>query len=191
MSKKILIINGHPDKESFCYALHAQYKKGCIAKGRQVDEIFVGELKFSPNLAYGYRKRTLHEPDLVLAWKKIKEADHIVWIYPTWWGLPPAILKGFIDRLFLPQFAFEYQEKSPFPKALLKGKTSEIISTMDTPVWYYKFIYKDIGGRFIRKNVGAFCGIKNTRTTYLAVVKDSTKEKREKWLDKIYEIAKK
>lgn len=191
MSKKTLIINGHPDKESLCYALHTQYKKGCIAAGNQVDEIFVGELDFSPNLAYGYRKRTPHEPDLVSAWNKIKEADHIVWIYPTWWGLPPAILKGFIDRLFLPNFAFEYQEKSPFPKGLLKGKTSEIISTMDTPVWYYKLIYKNIGARFITKNVGAFCGVKNIRTTYLSVVKKSTEEERKKWLDKINEIARK
>ena len=191
MNKKTLIINGHPDKESFCYAIHEQYKQGLIEGGHLLDEIFVGELSFSTNLAFGYRKRTPHEPDLEVAWQKIKEADHIVWIYPTWWGLPPAILKGFIDRLFLPGFAFEYQEKSPFPKGLLKGKTSEIISTMDTPVWYYKLIYRDIGGSFLRKTVGAFCGMKNIRTTYLAVVKDSTPEKRKKWLDKIYEIAKK
>ena len=187
--KKILIINGHPDSKSFCYALHESYKKGCVDAEIQTDEIFIGELVFSPNLAHGYRERTPHEPDLETAWQKIVQADHIVWIYPVWWGLPPAVMKGFIDRLFLPGFAYEYQEKSPFPKPLLKGKTSEIISTMDTPVWYYKLVYKDIGGRFLRKNVGDFCGIKNIRTTYLAVMKTSTAEKRNKWLNKIYKIA--
>lgn len=187
--KKTVIINAHPDKESFCYALHDSYKRGSLAKGSDVSEIFIGELTFNPNLVYGYRKRTQQEPDLITAWQKIKDADHIVWIYPTWWGMPPAMLKGFIDRLFLPGCAFEYQERSPFPKPLLKGKTSEIISTMDTPVFYYKLVYKDIGGRFLRKNVGAFCGIKNIRTTYLSVVKNSTAEKREKWLEKVYKIA--
>lgn len=71
------------------------------------------------------------------------------------------------------------------------GKTSEIISTMDAPVFYYKWIVKDIGGKMIRKNIGAFCGIKNIRTTYLAVIKTSTPEQRKKWLNKIELIAQK
>jgi putative NADPH-quinone reductase len=115
-------------------------------------------------------------------------AGHIVWIYPTWWASPPALLKGFIERIFLPGLAFEYQEKSPFPKKLLAGKTSEIISTMDAPVFFYKWIVKDIGGKMIRRNIGAFCGIKNKRTTYLAVVKTSTPEQREKWLHKVEKL---
>lgn len=189
--KKVLIINGNPDKKSFCYALHDSYKKGSEERGNQVEDIFIGELDFNPNLAHGYRQRTEQEPDLISAWQKIKDADHIVWIYPTWWGMPPAILKGFVDRLFLPGFAFEYQDKSPFPKPLLKGKTSEIISTMDTPVFYYKLVYKDIGGRMMRKNIGAFCGIKNRRTTYLAVLKKSSEEQRLKWLEKVRHLSKK
>jgi Putative NADPH-quinone reductase (modulator of drug activity B) len=66
---------------------------------------------------YGYRKRTELEPDLLQAWDMLQWAEHIVWIYPTWWASPPALLKGFIERLFLPGFTFEYQEKSPFPKS--------------------------------------------------------------------------
>lgn len=187
--KKIVIINGHPDKESFCHALHQSYRKGALAKGHEIKEIILSDMIFNPNLACGYRKRTDLEPDLLDAWEHIKWADHIVWIYPNWWGTFPAILKGFIDRLLLPNMAYEYQEKSAFPKPLLKGKTSEIISTMDTPVWYYKWIYKNIGGRILRKNVGAFCGIKNKRTTYLAVIKESTPEKRTQWLNKIEKLS--
>lgn len=183
--KKVLIINGHPDKESFCFALHERYKKGCIGNGNEVKEIILSDMEFNPILMFGYRKRTELEPDLLGAWDMLQWADHIVWIYPTWWASPPALLKGFIERIFLPGFTFEYQEKSPFPKKLLIGKTSEIISTMDSPVWYYKWIVGDIGGKLIRKNIGAFCGIKNIHTTYLAVMKTSTPEKREQWLNKI------
>lgn len=188
--KKILIINGHPDTESFCFALHRQYKEGALSSGHEVEELLLTEMDFNPILRYGYRKRSELEPDLVDAWKKLQWADHLVWIYPTWWASPPALLKGFVERLFLPGFAFEYQEKSPFPKKLLKGKTSEIISTMDSPVFYYRWIVKDIGGKMIRKDIGAFCGIKNIRTTYLAVIKTSTAEQRAKWMDKVRTLGK-
>ncbi|MDR0823611.1 MAG: NAD(P)H-dependent oxidoreductase [Prevotella sp.] len=186
--KKVLIINGHPDRESFCFGLHERYKKGSLESGNEVKEIILSDMDFNPILTHGYRKRTEWEPDLREAWDKLRWAEHIVWIYPTWWASPPALLKGFIERLFLPGFTFEYQEKSPFPKKLLTGKTSEIISTMDSPVWYYKWIVKDIGGKMIRKNIGAFCGIRNIRTTYLAVIKTSTSRQREKWLNKVEKL---
>ncbi|MEN9919231.1 MAG: hypothetical protein RL662_1667 [Bacteroidota bacterium] len=189
--KRVVIINGHPDKDSFCYALHQAYKKGCLQEGNEVKEIVLADMQFSINLAYGYRKRTELEPDLIQAWEKIQWAEHIVWIYPTWWALPPALLKGFIDRLWLPGFAFEYRDNSPFPKKLLTGKTSEIISTMDSPVWYYKWITGDIGGKMMRKEAGAFCGIKNIRTSYLGEVKKSSLEKRTAWLKQIESLAKK
>ncbi|MFV0417774.1 MAG: NAD(P)H-dependent oxidoreductase [Dysgonomonas sp.] len=188
--KKVLIINGHPDKESFCFGLHERYKKGCLDAGNEVKEITLAKMAFNPILTYGYRKRTELEPDLLEAWEKLQWAEHIVWIYPTWWASPPALLKGFIERLFLPGFTFEYQEKSPFPIKLLTGKTSEIISTMDAPVWYYKWIVKDIGGKMIRRDIGAFCGIKNRRTTYLATIKTSTPEQRNQWLDKAEKLGK-
>ncbi len=187
--KKVLIINGHPDKESFCFALHNAYKEGALSKGDEVQEIILAEMDFNPILQHGYRKRTDQEPDLIDAWEKIQWAEHIVWIYPTWWAAPPALMKGFIERVFLPGFAFQYQDKSPFPIKLLKGKTSEIISTMDSPIWYYKWIVKDIGGHMIRHSIGAFCGIKNIRTTYLAIIKKSTPEQREKWIRKVKYLA--
>ncbi|GAB6007571.1 NAD(P)H-dependent oxidoreductase [Dysgonomonas reticulitermitis] len=189
--KKVLIINGHPDRESFCFGLHESYKKSSLRAGNEVKEIILADMTFNPILMYGYRKRTELEPDLLEAWEKIKWAEHIVWIYPTWWASPPALLKGFIERVFLPGFAFEYREKSPFPKKLLTGKTSEIISTMDAPVFYYKWIVKDIGGKMIRKDIGAFCGIKNKRTTYLATLKTSTPEQRQGWLEKVEKLGNK
>lgn len=189
--KKIVIINGHPDRESFCHALQLKYKEGALEVGNEVEEIPLSDLKFNPILKYGYRKRVELEPDLLHAWELIKQADHIVWLYPTWWGTVPSLLKGFIDRMFLPGFAYEYLNKSLFPEKLLDGKTSEIISTMDTPVWYYKLFYKDIGGRMLRKNIGAFCGLKNIRTTYLATIKGSTPDKRKIFLNRVKAIAKK
>ncbi len=147
--KKIVIINGHPDRESFNHALQKAYKTGALAAGNEVEEITLSDMEFSPNLRFGYRKRTDWEPDLSVAWNKIVQADHLVWIFPTWWGSMPAIMKGFIERVFLPEFAFEYQQESPFPKKLLTGRTSEIILTMDTPVWYYKWFFGNAGVKLL------------------------------------------
>ena len=101
---KILLINGHPDKESFNWALASAYKKGALKSGAEIKEIRISELSFNVNLQFGYRKRTELEPDLLAAWEDIQWADHLVWVYPVWWGSVPAIMKGFIDRLFLPGF---------------------------------------------------------------------------------------
>ena len=135
--KKILIINGHPDKESFNFALAEAYKKGAIASGADVKEIQVSDLNFNPNLSFGYSKRTELEADLIDAQEKIKWAEHLVWFYPVWWGSVPALLKGFIDRTFLPGFAFQKRENSVWWDKLLTNKTAHIISTLDQPTWYY------------------------------------------------------
>ena len=76
-NKKILIINGHPDKESFNFGIADAYKKGAIASGAEVKEIIVRELNFNPNLQFGYRKRTDLEKDLLEAQEKIKWAEQI------------------------------------------------------------------------------------------------------------------
>ncbi len=109
--QKVLIINGHPNPDSFNYGIAAAYKKGALTSGAEVKEIVVADLTFNLNLKYGYQKRTDLEPDLLDALEKLKWCDHMVWIHPVWWGGLPAILKGFIDRVFLPGFVFQYRGK--------------------------------------------------------------------------------
>src|SRR5690606_6540435 len=109
----------HPDKESYCNALAQAYKEGASTSGAELKEIVVADLQFNLNLQFGYRKRTELEPDLLDSLEKIKWADHLVWVYPVWWASLPAILKGFIDRLFLPGFAFQKRENSLLADGLL------------------------------------------------------------------------
>lgn len=191
MSKKILIINGHPNKDSFNFGIAAAYKTGAESSQAEIKEIIISELNFNPNLQYGYQKRTVLEPDLLEAWEKIKWAEHLVWIHPVWWGGLPAILKGFIDRLFLPTFAFAYRENSIFWDKLLKGKTAHIITTLDQPTWYYKFINGQPSTKQLKKNTLEFCGVKPVKTTYIGIVKISTQKQRKKWLEQIYKLGEK
>lgn len=185
---KILIINGHPNKNSFCFGIVDAYKKGARYSGAEVQEIIISDLNFNVNLQFGYQKRTEMEPDLTEAWEKIKWAEHIVWVHPVWWGGLPAITKGFIDRLFLPGFTFQYKENSVWWDKLLKGKTAHIITTIDQPSWYYWLFYGHPSVNQLKKSTLEFCGVKPVKVTYFGIVKTSTTESRKKWLDKVEEL---
>lgn len=183
--KKILIINGHPNAESFNNGLFEAYKKGARTTGAEIREIVIKDLQFNPNLQFGYQKRTELEPDLLDAWEKIKWADHLVWVHPVWWGGLPAITKGFIDRLFLPGFVFQNRENSVWWDKLLTGKTGHIITTMDQPGWYYWLAYGQGSINQLKKSTLEFCGIKPVKVTRIGPIKHSTLSWREKWLDKV------
>ena len=183
--KNILIINGHPDKESFCFALSESYKMGAYKSGANVKLFHLIDLKFNPILTYGYRIISELEPDLVQMQQDILWADHLVFVYPNWWSTVPALLKGLIDRVFVPGFAFKYKENSPFWDKLLKGKTARLIVTMDTPKWYYWLINKNSGHNAMRVGLLEFCGIKPVKITVFSGIKSSDEAKRKKWLDQV------
>lgn len=191
MNKKILIINGHPDKESLCYRFAESYKKGADLTTEHCKLVHITDLDFDLNLHFGYRKRTELEPDLQKIQQEILNADHLVFIYPTWWGTYPALLKGFIDRVFLPKFAFKYRNNSLLWDKLLKGKSARLIVTMDTPKWYYSLAYKNPGHNAMKKGVLEFCGIKPVKITTLGPIKSSNEKKKQTWIRKIEELGRK
>lgn len=191
MMKKTLIINGHPDRESFCHELAERYLKGAANAGADVELIHLADLSFDPILRYGYRKRMELEPDLQAMMEKIKRAEHLVFVFPNWWGSYPALFKGFIDRLFLPGFAFKYRDNSPFWDKLLTGKTGRLIVTMDTPSWYYSLVFHSPGYNSVKKSIMGFCGIKPVKAAFFTPVKRASQAKRAAWLDKTERLGRK
>jgi len=190
-AKKILIINGHPNKESLGSSLADAYKKGALASHADIQEIIIRDLQFNPNLQFGYQKRTELEPDLLTAWEKIKWAEHIVFVFPIWWGGMPSVMKGFFDRLFLPGFAFAYRENSVWWDKLLTGRTAHIIATMDTPYWYFKWIYGNPGINQLKKNTLEFCGIKPVKVSVFSPVRNMRADVLTKYLEKTEQLGKK
>ena len=188
--KKVLIINGHPNKQSFCNAITEAYYKGSSFAGNKVEIIHLQELNFSLNLSYGYSQRTELEPDLIMAQQKITWANHIVIIHPVWWGSVPALLKGFFDRVLLPGFAFKYRENSPLWDKLLAGKTGHLIYTTDTPIWLYRYFFMAPSVNQVKKRVMQFCGITPVKVTAIAPIRKSTQKFREDRLAKIEQLAK-
>jgi len=188
MPKKILIINGHPNKESFNAAIVDAYSAGATQRGALVKLITIADLDFDPNLRYGYRKRMELEQDLVNAQEAILWADHLVWIHPVWWGGLPAIAKGFIDRVFLPGFAFRYRENSVFWDKLLKGRSAHIITTLDQPGWYYRFFFGRPSINQLKKSTLQFCGFDPVKVSLIGIVKIADQKKREMWLAKVKKL---
>ena len=182
--KDILIINGHPDSKSYVAALADAYEKGAVLKAKKVERIDLAKLDFNPNLAYGYRKVSPLEPDLQEAIEKINRAEHIVWLFPVWWYGYPALMKGFIDRIFLPGIAFKYNGK-PVPDKLWKGKSGHIILTADTLRWYSRLFMKDPAINQMKKGTLQFSGISPVKVTYISPIKDSSDAFRSKWLEKV------
>jgi putative NADPH-quinone reductase len=183
--KKILLINGHPNGGSFNFALYESYKKGAIASGAELKEIIIKDLNFNPNLQFGYQERTELEPDLLNAWEKIQWAEHMVWFHPVWWGGLPAISKGFVDRLFLPGFAFKYKDNSVWWDKLLSGKTAHIITTLDQPSWYYRLAFGRPSVNQLKKSILEFCGVKPVKVTYVGPIRNSELATRTKYLEKV------
>ncbi|WP_312296489.1 NAD(P)H-dependent oxidoreductase [Chryseobacterium sp.] len=182
--KKIAIINGHPNKDSFNFGIVDAYKSGAMESGAEIKEITIANLNFDPNLRFGYQKRMELEPDLVKAWEIIQWANHLVWVHPVWWGGLPSITKGFIDRLFLPGFAYQYRKNSVWWDKLLKGKTAHIITTLDQPGWYYRLMYGRPSVNQLKKSTLEFCGVKPVKVTYIGTIRNSKDEQRRKWLEK-------
>lgn len=185
MSKRILIINGHPDQASFNYGLADAYRQGAAETGATIQEITIAQLQFDPNLRYGYRKRIDLEPDLLISLDKIRWAEHLVWVHPVWWGGLPALMKGFIDRLFLPGIAFQYRTDSVWWDKLFAGKTAHIITTVDQPAWYYWLVFGNPSVNQLKRSVLEFCGIKPVHVTYIGAVRNSTEQQRARWLQSV------
>jgi len=181
-SRRVLIILGHPNKQSYCAALAQAYKEGALQAGAEVRELVLNDLSFSLNLWHGSERIRELEADVLRAQELITWAQHLVFVYPTWWGTMPALLKGFIDRVFIAGFSFRYRENSLWWDRLLTGRSARLIVTMDAPPWFYRLIYGRPGHQAMKRATLEFCGVKPVRVSSFGSVKRSTLQKRQTWL---------
>ena len=177
--KKIFILVGHPDTESFNLNLGHAYADGAREKGHEARITNLGSLQFDPILHRGYREIQELEPDLKQVQEDIKWCDHFVILYPSWWSTMPALLKGMFDRMWLPGFAFKFHPSGLWWDGLLKGKTSLVFVTSDANPWFTRIIFGDTTNE-IRKGILWFSGIK-VRVKKIGPVKKIGEDKKLKW----------
>ena len=169
MKNRILIIDGHPDPKGshFVHELAEYYRQGAKESGRQVRTLRVGELRF-PLLrsARSYLSGKV-PPPIAAAQKSILWADHVVVLYPLWLGTMPAKLKGFIEQVLRPGFAFEQRGAGQHPRRLLKGRSARIVVTRGMPQLFDEVDRSPRSIRNVVADVLEICGVKPVGVTVL------------------------
>ncbi|MCS4224533.1 NAD(P)H-dependent oxidoreductase [Sphingobacterium sp. BIGb0165] len=187
--KKIVVINGHPYKESFNSVIAQTYMESALTSGAEVRYIAIGELDFNPNLQFGYRQRMELEPDLLKALADIQWSEHQVWIHPLWWLGMPAIMKGFFDRAFLPGITFK-TVKGEVTKGLLEGKTARIITTAgDLSLDIYEQTYKSSGLVQLQSGILEYCGVTSLQSCFIGPLYELGEEERKEFIEKVKKMA--
>lgn len=190
MSKKILVLLGHPDKDTYSGEIANSYEEAARAAGNEVTRVNLGDLQFDPILHKGYKEIQELEPDLIKLQEQINDTDHIVIVYPNWWCTMPALLKGLFDRFWLPGFAFNFDKVTKKLIKRLTGKTARVIIVAGThsplQTWWKFGDYSNE----IQYGILEFAGIKTEVTVYGPCDKvDDTC--RNKWISEIAKLAEK
>ncbi|MDR1825446.1 MAG: NAD(P)H-dependent oxidoreductase [Bifidobacteriaceae bacterium] len=189
--RKVLIVIGHPDGQSYCRAIGDAYAAGLPA-GCETELLALGDLEFDPVLRYGYRQHMKDDPVIERSQELVRWAEHIVFVFPVWWTAVPSLLKGWFERVFTPRFAYNMDNSSLFTLAFrtrrhLKGRTATVIATYHGPPWYYPLIGCS-PVRVVRRQMLGNCGIKTTqvlRLGWLDSPKKDSQARREAFLAKV------
>lgn len=187
---RILIVLGHPWTDSFCGDLARAYARGAEEAGAEVRILELGNLTFEHVLTPALMDeegRPL-EADLRRAQEDIAWAGHLTFVYPIWWGAVPALLKAFVDRVFLPGFAFRYRADSPLPEKLLRGRGARIVETMDAPTWWQRFVNRAPARFAMEKATLNYCGVRPIRHTAFGQVRTMKEAARDKARQRMVEL---
>jgi len=185
----VLIIYTHPHHNSLNGAFLKEILKGSEGNPN-VQEVKIIDLyqeKFDPVLIFHEEKkrRDMHkDPEIQDYQEKIKWADNIVFVYPIWWGRPPAMLLGFIDRMFAANFAYR-QTGGLLPEGLLKGKRAVCVTTMQGPTHYPLFFLQNAHKMLMKRALLQYVGIKPVKFFEFGMM-ESPKGKHDAKLKRIY-----
>lgn len=188
---KVVIVFNHPYEGSFCNAILSSVIQGLHRANHKVDLIHLDKEGFNPVMTsqdlMAFRDKMPVDPKVLEYKHRLEQADHLIFIFPIWWELMPALTKGFIDKVIFPGVAYDYINGSntQMKPLLLKTKGITMITTMNTP----RILYRIVFGNAIQKAmmIGTFwkLGYKNRKWISFNMVKSVSPEKREKWLNKL------
>jgi len=186
---KISLILAHPNRQSFNHAIANIALKQLRDNGHKVFFHDLYKENFDPLLAHGETfKDAILTEEIAKHCREIAGAEGIVIVHPNWWGQPPAILKGWVDRVIRPGIAYEFLEGDSgegVPKGLLTAKAAVVFNTSNTEKEREREVFGDPLETIWRNCIFGLCGITNfSRRTFNTVV-TSTEVQRKKWLDEV------
>lgn len=158
---RVLLLQGHPDntRAHLCHALAAAYAEGARAAGHEVQVVDIAALDFpllrsQEQWEHGELPAGLADAQQAIAW-----AHHIVIVFPLWLGDMPALLKGFLEQVARPGFAFGAGERTAFTSKGLKGRSARIVATMGMPALVYRWFFRAHSVKSLERNILGFVGI--------------------------------
>jgi len=183
----VLIILGHPRNASLCGALADAFGTGAREACAEVRRLDLATLQFDPDVHTVCPNQQPFEADILKARELILWAEHLVFVYPTWWGTMPALLKGFLDRVLTPGFSFATCEGGTGYQGLLNGRSAQLITTMDTPALIHRLIYRRPGINAMARATLGLCGVRPVRSLVCGSVKDADAHQRQQWLQRAHQ----
>ena len=184
---RYLIVYAHPNPKSFNHAIKEKVEARLKREGAQYDVRDLYGLGFDPVLKgsdfIGFKQGKPPE-DIRREQEFIKNADTLIFIHPVWWFGQPAVLKGYIDRVFSFGFAYTADEKGL--RGLLNGKKAVILNTTGGSEADYKDKgFKDALGKTMDTGTFGVCGIEVKLHKFFHAVPAVSNEAREKMLQEI------
>ena len=184
----ILIVLAHPWHGSFNYAIASRAQEALRSLGHRVSFHDLYLERFDPVMPPEELVGGPPDPMLASHFVEVREADGFVIVHPNWWGQPPAILKGWIDRVLRQGIAYEFPpgcDPSGVPIGLLKAHTAVVFNTSNTPLEREQAVFGDPLELLWRNCVFQFCGVDTVVRRMFSTIEGSTAGQREAWLAEV------
>jgi NAD(P)H dehydrogenase (quinone) len=189
---KVSVILAHPHAGSFNHAIAETVVGALEENGHTVIIHDLYKERFDPVLPYAEISRNASLPPVIAQHcAEIAAADGIVFVHPDWWGMPPAILKGWVDRVLRPGVSYRFAEGDKgegIPEGLLKAKAVLIFNTANTPREREMEAFGDPLERLWKDCICTFCGIPACHRRMFGVIVTSSGEQRMQWLAEVEEL---
>jgi putative NADPH-quinone reductase len=187
ITMKISVILAHPDKASFNHSIGSIVVKQIKINKHDISFHDLYAENFDPLLICEEIPKAAVLPEPVKKHcEEVRQADGIIVIHPNWWGQPPAILNGWIDRVIRPGIAYEFLEGDSgegIPKGLLKAEAAVVFNTSNTLPEREQKIFGDPLETIWRNCIFGLCGVDNFYRRTFSTVVTSTESKRKEWLE--------
>jgi NAD(P)H dehydrogenase (quinone) len=188
----ISVILAHPDNQSFNHAIARTAVTQLQKNGHSVIFHDLYAEQFDPLLpSPEIPTETLLPPDVVKHCDEISSADGIIVVHPNWWGQPPAILKGWVDRVMRPEVAYKFldgDQGEGIPVGLLKAQAAIVFNTSNTQPERERDVFGDPLQLLWKNCIFDLCGVSTFYRKMFTVVVTSTYEQRQGWLRKVEDV---
>jgi putative NADPH-quinone reductase len=193
MSRRILVLQGHPDASGahFGHSLGEAYARAAQEAGHEVRVIRIADLEFPLLRSKAAWESEALPPALRPAQDAIQWAGHLVLFFPLWLGGMPAITKGFLEQVLRPGFALAKPEGGGIGAKLLQGRSARIVVTMGMPALVYRWYFRAHSLKALERNILGFVGMAPLHETLVGQVESMSDAQRRQWLRRFAALGRK